>query len=79
MLNDNKKIRRNSSFSLKPFETKKGRSIIGTDINLAPIEIAHMIPEAKTNSFWGQLLFALRKHNPAIIGTKINKKLSGAP
>tara|TARA_Y100001968_G_scaffold308798_1_gene327993 strand:+ start:1474 stop:1893 length:420 start_codon:yes stop_codon:yes gene_type:complete len=75
----NKKVRMKSFFSLNPSETKKGRIIIGIEINLAPMEIAHNIPEEKINIFLGQLLFAFRKQIPAIIGIEINKKLSGLP
>ena len=55
MLRDNKKVRKNSSFSLYPSETIKGRIIIGIAINLAPMQIAHSIPDVKINSFCGQL------------------------
>ena len=49
--NDIKKVKINSFFSLNPFETKKGKITIGMDINLAPIDKAHTIPETKTKSF----------------------------
>ena len=35
------------------------------------MERAHSIADVKINIFWGQLLFALRKQIPAIIGIKI--------